>query len=378
MKNKFLYISALSLALLCACTTKEDNEKTIMTPTPTATIAPTETPLSTPTNTPVATPTPTKEQAAHIYLNSLDTIDWMELEGFVDEETSRHNSNFLNYGYLDYDAEGNIYYINKNDGGIYASTCRGENKRLLSELDVAEAMLQLCGEWLYYFNNTTRSVDKIHIETGDTKNVLGYGAYGQFVVSDEKIYIRDDGFCTYDLDGNGKEILPNTKSAEMCFYSRGNGWWICKTTHLSQKGYLVKYDGQKIELINQHGILPLMAGKYLSVVDPDTSQRHIWNLDTKEDINLGVCTEKAIVSDGEMFFYAGTSKIREDDYVTSVYCWDGTKSKEIISAKGVRSIYHMFLAPDMLYYLSNVVIENTLVYQLWYYDLATGETGQIY
>lgn len=121
-----------------------------------------------------------------------------------------------------------------------------------------------------------------------------------------------------------------------------------------------------------------MAGKYLSVVDPDTSQRHIWNLDTKEDINLGVCTEKAIVSDGEMFFYAGTSKIREDDYVTSVYCWDGTKSKEIISAKGVRSIYHMFLAPDMLYYLSNVVIENTLVYQLWYYDLATGETGQIY
>jgi len=375
MRKKVLWISMLAVAMLSACTTKENNEKPIMTPTPTVTIAPTETLLPTPTNTPVATPTPTKEQAVQIYLRTLDTIDWMELESNVDEETSRHNSNFLNYGYLDYDTEGNIYYINKNDGGIYASTCRGENKRLLSDEKVAEAMLQRSGEWLFYYNKVTKGIDKIHINTCEKKYVFDHGPFGQFVIEGDKIYARNDGFCSFDLDGTNREVLPNAEEAELFYPSRGNGFWIGKSRFFP---YLLMYDGKKVVKLNQQGTLPLLAGKYLSVIDPDTMERHIWNLETKKDSNLKVCTDKSIVSDGNVFFYAGMSKFRDDDYVTAVYSWDGTKPEEIISAKGARSIDHMFLTPEYLYYLPQLMVDEKLVYQLWYYELSTGETGLIY
>ena len=107
MKKNVIWISVLAVTLLCACSTKENNEKPIMTPTPTpaVTAAPTETPLPTPTNTPVATPTPTKQQVAQTYINSLETIELTDLDCYVDLEESIRNSNLLNYGWLTYDEE---------------------------------------------------------------------------------------------------------------------------------------------------------------------------------------------------------------------------------------------------------------------------------
>jgi len=378
MRKNVLWISVLAVTLLCACTAKENNEKPIMTPTPTVTVAPNQTPLPTPTNTPVATPTPTAEQLEKIYLNSLETLDWRELESFVDEETSRQNSNLLNFGYLDYDEEGNIYYINKNDNGIYMSNATGDNTQLLSELNATETkfMLQKEGEWLYYFNNYTKSIEKISLITGDKKVVLENGPYGEFIIENEKIYTRDNGICSFDLEGDNKNVLPNMEGVGICNLSQGTDFWLGAAI-FSDK--LLKYDGETVVKLKQQGAFPLLSGSYLSIVDPDTWERHIWNLNTKEDVNLEADTEKAIVSDGKLFFYADRSKIRENkEYVTTVYCWNGTISKEILSVEGARSIYHLFLTPEKLYYLADFMKDNQIIRQFWYYDLKTGETGQIY
>ena len=127
MRKNVLWISVLAVAILSACTTKENNEKPIMTPTstPTATAAPTETPLPTSMNTPIVSPTPTEEEVVVAYLNSFDRIDCTDIESYVNKEDSIRNSNLLNYGFLTYDSEGNIYYVNENDSKIYRSDGRG-------------------------------------------------------------------------------------------------------------------------------------------------------------------------------------------------------------------------------------------------------------
>lgn len=376
MKFSKISIFAILCLVLAACNNKNTNnialtEAITETSTPKATLSP-------PTNTPMATPTPTAEQLEKIYLSSLETLDWRELESFVDEATSLQNSNLLNYGYLDYDEEGNIYYINKNDNGIYMSNATGDNKQLLSELNEAETkfMLQKEGEWLYYFNNYTKSIEKISLITGDKKVVLENGPYGEFIIENEKIYTRDNGICSFDLEGDNKIVLPNMEGVGICNLSQGTDFWLGAAI-FSDK--LLKYDGENVVKLKQQGAFPLLSGSYLSIVDPDTWERHIWNLNTKEDVNLKADTEKAIVSDGKLFFYADRSKIRENkEYVTTVYCWNGTISKEILSVEGARSIYHLFLTSEKLYYLADFMKDNKTIRQFWYYDLATGETGQIY
>lgn len=380
MRKKTYFFVLIMVVVLGACNKEPEGE---ITPTPTEILETTVMPsfTSTPaiTFTPIPTPTPTEDQKFATYISTIETINWSQLNGEVDEETSRKNSNLLNFGYLDYDEEGNIYYINKGDRGIYSCGARGENLRLIGQLQMADRMLQKKGEWLYFYNNKTRNLDRVHIETGELEHILEDGTYGQFVIIGDKILTRGEGFCSYDLTGNNEEVLENTVGANLCYYSRGDGFWICETYRLVDKYYLLQYDGKTVRRLKQKGSFPLMAGHYLSVVDPETKERHIWNLDTKKDTNLSVMTEKTVVSNGKVFYFSGPSVMRSmEEYYTPIYCWDGVSKKKLLTVEGARNIYHLFLTPDMLYYMPQVKVGNNMCHQLWYYDLQTGETGQIY
>lgn len=380
MKKSIILLFCLLIFFLCACHTNkaDENESKVIQENQMGKEGSLDEKMTSVADT-TPSPTPTKDEKSAAYLKSLETISWTELECYVDEETSRHNSNFLNFGYLDYDAEGNIYYINKNDGCIYFSNSQGENKRLLSDRNAAEAMLQLEGEWLFYYNKGTKSIRRTNVVTGATEDVLVNGAYGQFVVTGNRIYTNDEGFCSFSLDGGNREVLPHTEDAKLCYYSQGDEFWICKSSHLSKQGYLVKYDGEKVQILDERGAFPLLAGNYLSIVNEKTEERHIYNLTTKQDINLKVKTEKAIVSDGIYFYYSEWEQKNSKRKVT-LYRWDGTKTEEIqaIENEEINPIYHMFLTPEKLYYLTNGMKNEGAYYQLFYYDLETGETGQIY
>lgn len=211
MRKNVLWISVLAVAILSACTTKENNEKPIMTPTstPTATAAPTETPLPTSMNTPIVSPTPTEEEVVVAYLNSFDRIDCTDIESYVNKEDSIRNSNLLNYGFLTYDSEGNIYYVNENDSKIYRSDGRGGNKQLICENVNAWGWLQLKGEWLYYLGHDT-SINRVNIISGEDEQLFGARS-GAFTIDGEKLYFEDgkNGFVAVDLDGQNKEVVFN-------------------------------------------------------------------------------------------------------------------------------------------------------------------------
>ena len=399
MKKKFLYISALLFALLCACTTKENNEKPIMTSTPTATSAPTETPLPTPTNTPVATPTPTADVIAQRYINGLERMDISELNGFVDKEDSIRNSNLMNYGNVTYDEEGKLYYVDQNTHEICVSDYNGEKKRVICQTnDKFTSMLQLSGEWLYY-NTEHTAIMRVNVENGEIEQVAEERS-GPFVIKEEKIYLSWKRLSVIDLDGKNEEVIDETflygylpiYSTEYVISEVGN-------SKLRSKGYILVRDGENTKLLKQRGRFPLLAGNYLCMSDASsernalTTKFRVWNIKTNREYQLGSYADQTVVSDGETIYFSrdgynnqsgrmwNGEELKSDKMYTFFYRWNETmKEPELfwIPTEASNGIYNIFLTPKAIYAEDKIYIDGKSKYTLFYYDLVTGETGQIY
>ncbi len=391
MRKKLLYsILWMSVSLFCACGTDNSQQDTAATDTSVEFQNP---------DVPVGESTVPTEENHDVYstqeevtdgqdalldnrevleeeLASLEVLDWTELTCYADESVSLRNSNLLNYGYVTYDEEGHIYFTdaNRGIGGIYVSDYNGENKRQLSE-DTGIA-LQVEGDWLYYKQEGS-GIKRIHIETGEAGTVWE-GACGEFIVAGGKIYISaPEGFCVIEPDGSNKEILRE-QNPSMVSYVEGDGFWLGNAINDTDaswfwKGYLMGYDEEsdKLFLVDQGSMYPLLAGNWLSVLDVETISRQVWNLETEEMFDLKAYAHRA-VSDGNYLYYAD----KKDSFVT-IYRWNGEVTEEIWQVEAVAMEY-MYLTPDALYCLPTVVADNKQVQQLWYYDLETGETGIIY
>lgn len=335
-------------------------------------------------------PTPTKpmKKIEENVLN-IETMDWTELDCYVDEETSRQNSNFLNYGFLTYDEEGNIYYIDLNYNVIYVSDYKGENKRLISENSDAFGWLRLDGDWLYYCTQET-AIMRVHIETGETEQICEEYS-GHFRIDEEKLYWEDrenGGFSLADTFGRNKELVADTSAFYVGFFQKGNDFWLMegdsKATQ-NQEHYIIKAEEKKTVVLNQKGYYPLLAGVYLSVVDEEVNERHIWNLETKEKFDLEARIDQTMVSDGKNFYYKqimyGDAYAKDGDSLPKeqnafIFQWDGGEP-ELIWQIDTDNLYYMFLTPKALYCLPQMKAEG-YKYSLLYYDLETGETGKIY
>jgi len=388
-KNVALWLSMLGLVLLCACTTKENNEKPIMTPTPTVTVAPTETPVATPTLSPLMEQW-LERQKEEEYIDSLETIDWTELDCYMDAEESRRNSNLLNYGWLTYDASGNIYYINQDDDDIYVCGQKGEDLRLLCENQGAQGWLQLSGEWLY-FRADGAVVKRVHVVTGEIEQIMEEGT-GSFIVEGEKI-ITHQGYVS-DLNGqNGEQIPGWIELGTLYNFLSGNDFWIQSVIAGNNqkfiKAYLFVYDENGTKVLKQHGGWPLLAGNYFSMADTeDDKLRHVWNLKTKEHFEINSQTDETIVSDGTTFYYKKIVKGDEEyemggviwatDLDYAIYKWSEETGAEEIWRMDSDNLYQMYLTPTALYFMPQMTQDGKYGYHLLYYILETGETGQIY
>lgn len=378
---KIVLLFTVSL-LLCACSTGDISKDTVNEEF--SALGPMLT----------SVPTPTLDTIAEEYLAALETVDWIEFNQYVDEKASIRNSNLLNYGYLTYDEKGNIYFTDERAGGIYVSDYKGENKQLLSE--DKGTMLQIEGEWLYY-NSAVCGIDRINIATGEREH-LYESKCGEFAIVDEKLFINTpDGLVLLSISDDKKEVVLNPEEIGFTQMSSGivSDSFLCNAylsyslvgnADLLWKGYLVHFDGEKIKLINQRGVFPLVAGSYISVVDVETDSRLICNLKTKEVIDLNAQTGQTAVSDGQSVYYKkmmyGDAYVKEGETIpdkmkTFIFKWDGVKS-ELLWQIDTDNLYYMFLTPKALYCLPQINIDGKYGYHLLYYDLETGETGQIY
>lgn len=362
MRKKILFCAGfLTLALLCACNAKEDKEKLLMTPTPIAEKESIVTPILLPTESLTSTPEETEMMA------------WTELTCSADKKTSLRNSNLLNEGYLTYDENGNIYFVDMNIGGIFVSDGGGNDRRQLSMKNARD--LQIEGEWLYCAMED--GLKRIHIHTGE-EEVLYDAPYGEGMLADGKIYLNaEEGFIALDLEGKNKVVVRG-KQPELVSYTGGTGFWLGTaidgenmTYYL--EGHLYGYDEttNKLSYMEKGCWYPLLAGHWLSVFDSVEGSRYVWNLETDEEVNLDVYAQK-VVSDGTDLYYTRSSAD------TFVYRWNGCEAEEIMCIEKTGRCDYIYLTPEALYILPIVNMNGKTLTQLWFYELETGQIGQIY
>lgn len=375
--GKILILGMLSL-FFCACNPEDGLNSDVEN---------IQLPSVTPEATPEAPYTGTK-------FWDIERIDWTELTCYADEETSRHNSNFLNFGYLTYDAEGNIYYRDERNHDIYVSDYKGDNPRLLYENKNNDILgwMRIDGDWLYYATQNTAFM-RLNITTGEVEQ-LKEELSGQFRLENGKMYWNDKangGFSVEDPGGKNKRLIQNTSLFYPSFYSMGDKFWISEATLKADKNNnngLLIISEDRLTLLNQTGNYPLLAGKYISVVNDISNSRSIWNLETKEVINLNARTDQTVVSDGTVFYYkdmkAVGALLKEgesdqgyvNDLIYIIYKWDGQNAEEIwrVDADG---LYHMFITPKGLYCMPTGY-KGVSGYSFLFYDFETGEVHQIY
>lgn len=306
-------------------------------------------------------------------LQNLATKDWKKLEGYVDKEKSIRNSNLLNFGYFTYDEKGNIYYVDSNSGGVYTSEFDGKNKRLLCE-DSGDC-LQFEDMWLY-FRSLEGGIKRYNIEDGKQELVYEFPC-GEFIINDEKLYINTEkGIYVAELDGSNGKLMNS--GLELTGFSINENGMVSNSINGVDaewfwKGYLIGFEEteESFFLINQRGVYPLFAGNMLSVYDINSATRHVWNLETKKDIDMNIYAQR-VVSDGNAIYY-----FENEESKYTLLKWTEKDVQKLFSVDA-HYIECFYLTENRVYWRAKVEKNNEIIDELWYHNLETGNTGQIY
>lgn len=306
-------------------------------------------------------------------INNLAIKETEDIYGFTNKEKSLRNSNLLNFGYLTYDEKDNIYFVDKKQGGIYICEFDGSNKRLVSTED--GFCLQVEGSWLYY-RSSEGVIKRCGIEDGIEEMVYELPC-GEFVIDDEKLYINtEEGICVAELDGSNRVFIQG--DIELTGFSISDGFIVSNAINGMDgewfwEGHLIGFEENAGTFfhINQRGVYPLFAGNMLSVFDTNSVTRHVWNLETQEDIDLNIKVQR-VVSDGNAIYY-----FENDSANYNLFQWTEKETKKILSVE-VHHIEYTYLTEKAIYWVAAIEENETIINGLWYYELETGAKGQIY
>ncbi|MBD5536286.1 MAG: DUF5050 domain-containing protein [Lachnospiraceae bacterium] len=310
-------------------------------------------------------------------MDSWEKIDWMDLQIYTDEAMSRENSNHLNWGYLTADEEGKIYYVDFAEGVVFCSDKEGENKEIFYE--GTGKSLRVSGEYLYLKNDNAGLV-RIRLDSGEVEPVW-VEACGDFIILQDVIYISTpDGLVKAQLDGSESEIV-RAEETDVTSLTGGEGTFLMYNAIKGEdisfyfEGHLLCWHEGKEYYVEEKVIYPLLAGNWLSVQDIRTSTRHVWDMETGTDTDLGAYAQQA-VSDGTKVYFAN-----EWAENFQVLVWDGTETKELFSVERegqeltTATNFYMYLTEEYLYWIARIGFEPEC--RWGYYRLADGQTGRL-
>jgi len=307
-------------------------------------------------------------------MEGLKTAELPELALFAGKEASLANSNVLhNRGYLTYDEAGTIYFTDRNIGGIYVSDRYGKHRWQLTS-DSGQN-LQMNGEWLYYRSTSTGKVMRIHPET-KVAEVVWELPCEAFLFWKSQLYINGfDGFYVTEPDGSNPILLHKQELMLSHLQVSENGLWLGVAYNEDDyafmlDGHVLIYDETKNDRCYiKEGIRePLLAGNLLCF---GSGKQKIWNIESDTVVELEQ-QDDFCVSDGT-YLYACTGR----DEKKTMYRFDGTNKTELFCMETDLYLGTKYLTSSMLYWTLDSAGEDWL-YELWYYDLETGERGKIY
>lgn len=310
-------------------------------------------------------------------MDSLEKINWKDLQIYTDEAASMENSNRLNWGYLTADEEGKIYYMDFAEGAVFCSSPEGKGKEIFYE--GIGKYLQAAGEYLY-LKNDNAGLDRIRLDSGEVETVWA-DRCGVYIILYDKLYISTpDGLVRAQLDGSESEII-RAEETGVTSLTGGDGTFLLYNAIKGEdvafyfEGHLLCWHEGKEYYVEEKVIYPLLAGNWLSVQDIRTSTRHVWDMETGTDTDMGAYAQLA-VSDGTKIYYADE---RSENF--QVFVWDGAETKELFSVEKegeeltTPTNFYMYLTEEYLYWIAQIGFEPEC--RWGYYRLADGQTGRL-
>lgn len=315
---------------------------------------------------------------------ALEKLDLMEMGLYADKEQSMSNSNQLNFGYLTTDEEGNVYFMDETQQAIFMCGPEGENKELIYEgigvnLQVSNGYLYLvlysvAGDFEALCSD---SIVRIDINTKEAE-VLYENLPGQILIVQDILYSgdygSDYGFISMKL-GEPDGGFTGLSEIECAFLNTDGRYLLYNESSLAyERGYLLAWDIETgINYFVESKIAyPLLTGRWFSYLDFSTRTRHVLDLETGTDTDLGYQIQHA-VGDGSKLYWANQTRGS-----FQIMVWDGEEVQEFLTVEGKEGVYGdvtLYLTEDYLYWMfeSKVFQEAD-----WgYYRFSDGETGRL-
>lgn len=297
-------------------------------------------------------------------IKALEVRTWQDICGeSISAEEAMRNSAKENFEYLTWSGNGEIiYYSDLSANKIYACTADGEEKNCLYEN--AGVYMQVRDGWLYAKISAENKNVRINCETGESEDVFAEPCGEHFFLQNQLYFNTEQGFCALNEEDGSRTYYEN--EFEMVNVQ------VCQNiilgtavkgidTSFFLKGYLLGYDISEAQcfLVKEKALWFVAAGDWLSYFDSETRSRHVLNMATGEDTDLGVYAQY-IASDGTKLYYQGKDN--------QIFCWDGQEAAALAAVED--EAQHFFLTPTHLYWMR---ADNS-----WgYYDLERGKSGNL-
>ena len=311
---------------------------------------------------------------------ALEKLDLMDMGLYADKEQSMRNSNQLNFGDLTTDEEGNVYFVDYTQHAIFMCGSEGEDKELLYE-GVGE-FLHVSNGYLYFVEIDVETlycvgIVRVAINTKEVE-VVYEGSCGELFVMQDILYNNVSGLVSMKGEEPGGEF---TRLSEIrCVFFNTDGRYLLynmvtdDTGFLSQRGYLLAWDMETETnyFVESRKVFPLLAGNWLSYCDVWTGSRHVLDLETGTDTDLGYYTQRA-VSDGNKLYW-----VKQHTGSFQIMLWDGEEVQEFLTVEGKEGVYGdvlLYLTEDYMYWM----FESDFMKEAdWgYYRFSDGEMGRL-
>lgn len=324
----------------------------------------------------VVTEYPLPEEVA-----AMEKLDVMEMGLYVDREQSMRNSNHLNFGTLTSDGEGNIYFTDFAENAIFMCGPEGENKELLYE--GSGDYLYVSNGYLYFggIEPEDKYIDsflRVDCNTKETE-ILYEEACGEVRVLQDVVYLLTPGFSYMKLDEENREIVELSKMEYAFLNTDGRYLFYNMATEeprfLFERGYLLAWDTETETnyFVGSKKVYPLLAGNWLSYIDLWSGTRHVLDLETGADTDLGFSIQRP-VSDGYKMYWC----VLQEAGNFQILQWDGKEVQELCTVNVESERYgdaRLFLTEEYLYWIYEIGIREES--EWGYYRFSDGKMGRL-
>lgn len=311
--------------------------------------------------------------------DELAVLERLELEGlYADKEQSMRNSNQLNFGTLASDGKGNIYFTDFTQNGIFMCGLEGENKEQLYE--GSGEYLQYINGYLYFggIEAEDKYIDSfVRLDCGTKEAEVLYGEpCGEVTVLRNTIYLLTPKLSKMKLDEPDREIVRLSEIA-YAFLNTDGRYLIYNMVDddlLFERGYLLAWDTETETnyFLESKMVFPLLAGNWLSYVDLWTGSRHVLDLKTGSDTDLGYYAQRA-ASDGQKLYWC-----MQHDGSFQIMQWAGEEIQELCTVNVESERYgdaRLFLTEEYLYWIYEIGIREES--EWGYYRFSDGKMGRL-